>query len=201
MQEEYPCVMAQSVFQTDHVSYAEYTDFGNKGNAQKILVNLENYIAATDIGSHDFQTFIAAFPHEKIQDELHFETLLWQQLQHLHEADDQPWDPQVSKDPESGKFSFSLKGQAFFLIGMHPLSSRKARQSPFPCIAFNFHWQFEKLREMNVYEQVQKRIRDRDKDLQGNINPMLADFGEESEVYQYSGRYVEKSWKCPFHHK
>lgn len=201
MEEEHPCVMAQSVFQTDHVTYKEYNDFGSEENTGQILEDLESYIQSCDIGSNEFQTFIACFPHKQIKDEKEFEKLLWQQLQHLHNDDDHPWDPAVARDPIDGKFSFSLKGQAFFIIGMHPMASRKSRQSPFPCLAFNFHWQFEKLREMNVYEQVRDRIRESDMELQGNINPMLADFGEESEVYQYSGRQVEKDWKCPFHHK
>lgn len=201
LDEEHPCVMAQAVFHNTLATYVEYENFGSKQNVKFILADLEKYIASTDIGSNDFQTFIAAFPNEQIKNEEIFEKLLWQQLQHLHEADNNKWDPKVDKDPKSEKFSFSLKGHAFFIIGMHPKASRKSRRSPFPCIAFNFHWQFEKLREMNVYSQVKARIRERDAQLQGNINPMLADYGEESEVYQYSGRQVEKNWKCPFHHK
>lgn len=199
--DDHPCIMAQSVFKTKHAYYVEYENFGSKQNAQFILADLQKYIASTEIGSKSFQTFIAAFPKEKVKDEETFERLLWQQLQHLHEADDKGWDPAVSKDPSSEKFSFSLGGHAFYIIGMHPNASRKARRSPFPCLAFNFHWQFEKLRKMNVYSQVKSKIRERDVQLQGSINPMLADFGEESEVYQYSGRQVDKKWKCPFHHK
>ena len=74
-----------------------------------------------------------------------------------------------------------------------------ARQSPFPAIVFNLHWQFEKLREMGNYQVVRDRIRQRDEELQGTINPMMEDFGEGSEAKQYSGRKVGKEWKCPFH--
>jgi FPC/CPF motif-containing protein YcgG len=35
--------------------------------------------------------------------------------------------------------------------------------------------------------------------LQGTVNPMLAEFGEQSEARQYSGRDVGEIWKCPFH--
>ena len=52
---------------------------------------------------------------------------------------------------------------------------------------------------MGSYEVVRDRIRERDKALQGEINPMLRDFGVTSEAKQYSGREVDKSWKCPFH--
>ncbi len=129
-----------------------------------------------------------------------FEKVLWQQLQYLHEEDDQPWDEAVSPDPESKNFSFSLGGKAFYIVGLHPNSSRKARQAPYPAIAFNLHWQFEKLREMNTYHTVRDKIRERDIELQGEINPMLEDFGESSEARQYSGRKVGEEWKCPFLH-
>jgi uncharacterized protein len=54
------------------------------------------------------------------------------------------------------------------------------------------------LREMGSYHTVRDKIRDRDTQLQGNINPMLEDFGESSEAKQYSGRKVGEEWKCPF---
>ena len=93
------------------------------------------------------------------------------------------------------------RGKAFYMVGMHPNSSRKSRQAPYPAIAFNLHLQFEKLREKGRYEQVKHRIRDRDIELQGNMNPMLQDFHEGSEARQYSGRKVGEEWKCPFLHK
>jgi len=52
---------------------------------------------------------------------------------------------------------------------------------------------------MGTYQKVRDRIRDRDVALQGSINPMLEDFGNNSEAKQYSGRKVDKEWKCPFH--
>jgi FPC/CPF motif-containing protein YcgG len=92
-----------------------------------------------------------------------------------------------------------LIGKAFYVVGMHPNSSRIARQSPFPTIVFNLHWQFEKLRQMGSYETVRDRIRERDEELQGSMNPMLSDFGKGSEAKQYSGKKVDDNWKCPFH--
>ena len=54
---------------------------------------------------------------------------------------------------------------------------------------------------MGAFNTVRNKIRERDIELQGNINPMLEDFGENSEARQYSGRKVEEEWKCPFHRK
>jgi FPC/CPF motif-containing protein YcgG len=54
-----------------------------------------------------------------------------------------------------------------------------------------------------------KTIRARDVALQGSMNPMLSDFGEQSEARPYSGRAVPQDWipdfpdpqkKCPFAH-
>ncbi|MDT0675420.1 guanitoxin biosynthesis heme-dependent pre-guanitoxin N-hydroxylase GntA [Autumnicola musiva] len=198
IKDNHPCVMAQTVFSMDHVDFHTYESFGSKKAAQEILADLKKYIENYDFESNVFFTFMAAFKGRKNFSEEQFEQLLWKQLQFLHEVDDTPWDPNVSKDPESNKFSFSLGGRAFYIVGLHPKSSRKARQSPFPTIAFNLHWQFEKLREMGTYQTVRNKIRERDTQLQGNINPMLEDFGKNSEARQYSGRKVGEEWKCPF---
>lgn len=197
---DHPCIMAQTVFSMDKVDFHEYDNFGSRETARDILADLKKYIAAYDFESNDFLTFLVGFKGRQDYSEEEFEKVLWQQLQYLHEEDDQPWDEAVSPDPESKNFSFSLGGKAFYIVGLHPNSSRKARQAPYPAIAFNLHWQFEKLREMNTYHTVRDKIRERDIELQGEINPMLEDFGERSEARQYSGRKVGEEWKCPFLH-
>ena len=202
LEEDHPCVMAQTVFSMDKVEFHKYSNLGTPETAQEILRDLKEYIAGYDFESNEFQTFLAAFKDHKEYSEEEFENTLWRQLQYLHEIDDVAWDKEVSPDPENGNFSFSLGGRAFYIVGMHPNSSRKARQSPTPAIAFNLHWQFERLREMGTYETVRDKIRERDIELQGSMNPMLQDFGEKSEARQYSGRKVGEDWKCPFlHHK
>ena len=47
---------------------------------------------------------------------------------------------------------------------------------------------------------MQHAIRERETVLQGNVNPMLSEFGEESEARQYSGREVSDEWAAPFPH-
>lgn len=202
VKDNHPCIMAQTVFKMDMVDYHEYAGFGSKSAIEIILSDLEKYIASYDFSSNDFFTFIASFPNETEEfSEKEFEKLLWRQLQYLHDADDFDWDPEVNSNPEDENFSFSIKGRAFYVVGLHKNSSRKARQTLHPTIVFNLHSQFEKLREMNSYHKVRDRIRKRDIKLQGDMNPMLEDFGEDSEAKQYSGRKVEQDWKCPFQHK
>ncbi len=201
LEREHPCIMAKSVIKMNHHSLHAYGSMHDPAELKKLLADLEAYLQSYDSNSNKFQSFLASFPAESFENEIDFEKNLWQTLQQLHELDDQPWDPAVSSDPESADFSFSLKGTAFYVVGMHPKSSRLARQAPYPTLVFNLHGQFEKLRGMGSYETVRDTIRKNDEALQGSINPVLQDFGEESETRQYSGRHVEAAWKCPFHHK
>ena len=65
-------------------------------------------------------------------------------------------------------------------------------------LVFNLHDQFEQLRAEGRYERIRATILDRDLDLAGSVNPMLARHGETSEAAQYSGRAVGPDWQCPF---
>ncbi len=196
----HPCLMAQTVFKKNQLRVRTYSDFGSMKTARQLLSDLQDYLDNYDPASKDFFTFIATFTTCERYSEKRFEELLWKQLQNIHKLDTEKWDETVSDNPEDKEFSFSILGKAFYIVGLHPDSSRKARQAPMPAIAFNLHEQFEKLREMGVYQKVRDSIRERDEKLQGNINPMLEDFGTgTSEAKQYSGRATGKEWKCPFH--
>jgi FPC/CPF motif-containing protein YcgG len=141
------------------------------------------------------------FPLTPLLTEIAFEKHLWALLQSLHQADRQDfdWDPVVSSDPHSAKFAMSVGGSAFFVVGLHPGSSRLARRAPMAAAAFNPHAQFRLLKAQGLYDRLRKVVRDRDIVLQGEANPMLADHGEASEAAQYSGREVFAGWECPFH--
>ncbi|MBU2929423.1 guanitoxin biosynthesis heme-dependent pre-guanitoxin N-hydroxylase GntA [Winogradskyella psychrotolerans] len=197
--QKHPCVMAKTLFMTNNYHLNVYRSSTKTEDLGDLLKDLEAFIDQYDFDSNSFESFLAVFPSEHYDSELDFENQLWQTLQQLHELDDCEWDASVSDDPEDPTFSFSLKGHAFYIVGLHPNSSRLARQSPYPTIVFNLHTQFEQLRAMGSYKKVKKRIRKRDKKLQGHINPVLKDFGKDSETKQYSGRAVDSRWKCPFH--
>ncbi len=199
IEKNHPCVMANTVFSMNQYEIKTYETLGSKTTASLLLEDIQKYIQNYDFESKSFESLIAVFPEMEIETELEFENLLWRQLQFINEKDDCPWDNNVSDNPEDSNFSFSINGHAFYIVGMHPKSSRMARKAPYPTIVFNLHSQFEKLREMGAYQKVRDKIRERDIALQGNINPVLEDFGESSEAKQYSGRNVGKTWKCPFH--
>ncbi len=132
--------------------------------------------------------------------ETQFEEFFWQRLQAVSNLDAQRYgyDQRVVADPNSPDFSYSLKEEAFFVVGLHPGSSRPARQFKYPTLVFNAHDQFERIREAGRYDSLRQTIRTRDVAYSGSINPMLEDYGQSSEVYQYSGKAYDQAWKCPF---
>jgi uncharacterized protein len=109
-----------------------------------------------------------------------------------------PHDRSVSSDPENSKFAFSFAGSAFFVVGMHPRSSRLARRFSWPAMVFNLRSQFELLRRNHQYDRFVDVVRDHEIELQGSLNLNLDPGHERSEARQYSGRAVEDNWKCPF---
>ncbi|MAP80383.1 MAG: hypothetical protein CL526_04780 [Aequorivita sp.] len=201
LKKDHPCIMANTVFSMDKYSINYYDKLGSIKTAKALLADLTHYVENYNFDNKEFESFIAVFPETEVVSEIEFEKLLWQQLQFLHNLDTVTWDENVSSDPEDSNFSFSLAGKAFYVVGLHPKASRMARRAPYTTLVFNLHSQFEKLREMGVYKNVRDKIRERDKELQGSVNPVLEDFGESSEARQYSGRNVGEAWKCPFHNK
>lgn len=133
-------------------------------------------------------SFILCFEEKPCFEE--FEEKFWHTLKTMNEIDkgSYPHDARVSSDIHSSEFSFSLKSEAFFILALHPQSPRWARRFAHPAIVFNPHQQFEKLRAKGLFSRIRELIRARDTLLQGFVNPMLSDFGERSEIYQYMGK-------------
>jgi FPC/CPF motif-containing protein YcgG len=194
---EYPCLGARSVFRQDRATVEVYDQLGGQEGAQSLLADLHRFASGVDL-DQGFASFIAMFRGPHIRDEKQFEELLWQHLRAVHAADDQPWTPDVSADPQDPHFAFSVAGSAYFVIGLHPRASRHARRSAVPTLVFNLHAQFEQLREAGTFPTLRDRIRARDEALQGQINPMVSDYGQSSEARQYSGREVSPQWRPPF---
>lgn len=198
---DFPCLGAKSVVRLTGYELRVYGAIGNQSNAQTLASDLARF--SKEASDDALSAFVAVFPHSPPESEIDFERRLWRQLQLLHDVDPQydEWAEGVSADPEDAHFSFSVGGRAFFVVGLHPLSSRLARRFCWPAMVFNPHEQFSRLREEGRFEGLQSAIRQRDIALQGTENPNLADFGERSEARQYSGRQTEDDWKCPFHRK
>ena len=195
----YPCVMAKSVVKTGQYLVRPYAALDDEASARQLAADLTAYAAEPE-PDRGVRSFLAVFerPGGPL-DEAEFERLFWATLARVHAADGAPWDPAVASDPADPRFSFSVGGRAFYVVGMHPGASRLARRFPRPLIAFNLHSQFEDLRAAGRYQAVRDTIRARDRALQGSVNPSLQDFGTTSEARQYAGRAVGDGWRCPFH--
>jgi FPC/CPF motif-containing protein YcgG len=192
----FPCVGAKSALNRERVEFQVCDRLGTGDSAELLRARLAGFSARYPDPGLDPVSFVAIF-REQTAGEHDFHRRLWMQLQAIHDLDIQeyPWASDVSDDPGSSDFSFSVASRAFFVVGLHPNSSRLARRAPRPTLVFNFHGQFEALRATGRYKKLQVAIRGRDVSLQGNINPVLAQFGEASEALQYSGR---ANAGCPF---
>ncbi|MDB5385129.1 MAG: hypothetical protein JWM11_775 [Planctomycetaceae bacterium] len=199
---QFPCVGAKSAVMHENYWLGIYPRLGSADSSAGLARDLFTFtqeLANTE--NENFKTFIACFREPLDLNERQFERDFWTQLQKLNLSDAPlfEWDATVSNDPASPHFAFSFAEHAFFVVGLHPHSSREARKFPWPCLVFNSHAQFEHLKSEGRWEKLQAVIRERDQKLQGSINPNLTDFGTTSEARQYSGRLIEANWSPPFH--
>lgn len=201
----FPCVGSKAALARDAIEPHEFGRLGDRANDAPLLDVLARFGARVDAGGEGDTTVrscVALFDGPCDTDERRFEAMLWSQLQRLHDLDvrrGRRWAAGVSRDPDDPRFSLTLAGHPYFVIGLHPGASRIARRFAWPALVFNSHRQFDRLRADGRYAKMQAATRARDMALQGALNPNLADFGSAAETRQYSGRAVGPDWKCPFH--
>lgn len=198
-EECYPCVAARAAIARDHVPCFVAGHMACPNDDHAILQFLYRFIENFRKVKKPLHSAAILFSSPSELSEKEFDGFLWQRLQSLSSIDARKfhYDPRVSADPSSPDFSFSLGGEAFFIIGLHPASSRRARRFTYPALVFNPHVQFEEMRKHNQYEKMKAIVRRRDIGYSGSINPMLHDFGIASEAMQYSGHRHGKEWTCP----
>ena len=200
----YPCVGAKSALARGSIEIHEFDTLGEPDNDGPMLEGLSQFVGMIESNACNediVHSYVAIFCGSTDLTERHFESLLWSQLWRMHKLDVLAGNPpadDVSSDAASPRFSLSMAGHPFFVIGLHPHASRLARRFSHPAMVFNSHRQFEKLKEDGRYGKMQITTRSREIALQGSINPNLADFGDASEARQYSGREVESDWRCPY---
>lgn len=195
----FPCVGAKAALAKNQIQFFLADDITKTNNDAAITKALQLFAAQCDESSL-FVSFAVIFTDTSLMSEVEFEHYLWSHLQSIHEYDAAHflWDEHVNSDPDSPHFSMSIGGKAFYIVGLHPGASRPARQFSNPMLVFNLHSQFELLRHEGNYARIRETILERDLKISGSYNPMLAVHGQSSEARQYSGREVEKNWKCPF---
>ncbi len=196
---EFPCIAAKAALAKQQVRCMVAGNMACPKEDEDILQFLYEFVDEYRASKDFYHTATIIFLGTQINNEEMFDELLWQRLQafEMLDAQNYSYDNRVEADPSSSAFSFSIKEEAFYIIGLHPASSRQARQFKYPALVFNPHAQFEQLRSTTKYEVMKNTVRKRDIALSGSVNPMLQDFGESSEVFQYSGRKYDESWQCP----
>jgi FPC/CPF motif-containing protein YcgG len=196
---EFPCIAAKAAAARQNIRCLIIHDMTDSKEDKNILQFIYDFIDEYRSVNKIYHSAAIIFEGPDMSREECFDGLMWQKLQSLAnlDAEKYPYDKRVNADPSSPHFSFSLKEEAFFIIGLHPGSSRPARRFSYPALVFNPHDQFEKLREEGRYEAMKKVVRNRDLQFSGSVNPMLHDFATSSEALQYSGKVYAENWKCP----
>ena len=196
--DQHPCIGARAAFKANSYRFGIYREIASSDATAGLARDLGSFVAEFPEISSSFSTFIAIFERFDGGGEFTFERKLWDQLQALHDMDAALSDANASKDPASSKFAFTFAGTAFFVVGLHPDSSRLSRRFERPALVFNPRSQFDLLRSRNQYDRFANVVRTNDITLQGSLNPNLDPGNERSEARQYSGRAVEDNWRCPF---
>lgn len=197
----FPCVGAKSALATGMIATLQARDLSSAWddlNIHRRLCTFGEEVKAA--GGKGFRSFAVLFDAPRKLSETEFERAMWIRLQSLRDKD--RWlsyrgDPRVSHDPASPEFAFSIGGEGYFVVGMHPGSSRRSRRTPMPVLVFNPFSQFEQLREDGRYDRMSEVVRRRDEVACGSPNPMLQHHGEDSAAKQFSGRAVDDRWVCP----
>ena len=195
----FPCVAARAALHKDQINFFVADHMACPKDDAAMLQFLYSFIDEFRKAETQFHSACIIFKGpDSISQEM-FDQLLWMRLQALANLDKKNYgyDTRVDKDPESSKFSFSIKEEGCYVVGLSPASSRMARKFLYPALVFNPHVQFEHLRAIHTYDKMKNIVRKRDIEFSGSINPTLEDFGTSSEVRQYSGLPHDKNWKCP----
>jgi uncharacterized protein len=194
----FPCPGARTTFLKGTYRFGVFDQLGTKETAKALGNSLRKFIEERGTWNSYYTAFVSCYIHPIPLTQEEFAHSFWRMLQELHVTDLSEWDPNYSSDPESPDFAFSYGGLSFFVAGMHSGSPRFARRFAWPTLVFNAHEQFEFLRLKGIYEKFRDGVRERDKNLQGFVNPVSTDIGQISEAIQYTGQINSPEWKCPF---
>ncbi|MBC7370079.1 MAG: YqcI/YcgG family protein [Bdellovibrionaceae bacterium] len=200
-QKNYPCVAAIAAMAKNDYQLETYSGFGSGSSCERLAKDLIRFRDEYVRTKSAYLSFFAIFDDAAEMTEEEFESRLWKELSYMSSVEglSHRWDPEFSDNPEDKNFCFSLDRTAFFVVGMHPKSSRKARQFSVPALVFNVYDQFRELQKHGRYDPMVHLNRKRDIAYQGAANPMAELYGDQWEAIQFSGKNNSEEWKCPFH--
>ncbi len=195
----FPCIGAKAAMAKSQAHCMVAGNMACPADDESILNFLYDFTDYYRNAGNLFHSAAIIFEGPEEMSEAIFETLLWQRLQSISNLDAAHfrYDSRVSADTASADFSFSLKEEAFFILGLHPFSSRPSRRFAYPTLVFNPHAQFEEMKETNKYDMMKQVVRKKDLIFSGSVNPMLNDHGNSPETYQYSGKHYDSPLQCP----
>lgn len=198
----YPCIAAIQSLHQGEFKIGTYKNFGTGEFAAQLGEDLKAFKELQKQSGSIYLSFWAVFAAPAFETEESFEQAMWRELSLLsaQEPPNIPWDEHFSSDPTQKNFCFSFGGDAFFIVGLHPKSSRLARRFPYPALVFNLYEQFEELHRQGKYEPMIKTNRQRDLKFQGSVNPTVEQHSDVWEAIQFSGRANPPDWQCPFKH-
>jgi FPC/CPF motif-containing protein YcgG len=196
---DFPCVAAKDALAKHNIKILIAQHIACPADDERILAFMYDFTDAYRRAEKGFHSAAIIFELPENLNEDLFDNFMWQRLRSLRKLDEQNYqhDPRVNSDPTSPGFGFSLKEEAYFIVGLHANNSRPGRQFKYPTLIFNPHAQFEVMKTTARFVKMKAVVRKKDIALAGSVNPMLTDFGEASEVYQYSGKLYDTNWKCP----
>ncbi|KTD64301.1 guanitoxin biosynthesis heme-dependent pre-guanitoxin N-hydroxylase GntA [Legionella spiritensis] len=196
---KFPCIGAKASITKGKYQFVLLDQMATEKSTVLLYQSLKAFAGMRTTIDKRFASFIACFTKKGFLTAEKFEILLWNQLKMLHDIDESDWDREVSSDINNPCFSYSIAGQAYFVIGMCPDHPRECRKFPYPILIFNSHHQFKYLKKIDLFYKIQKAVRLKEMEYNGSINPNLINVGEHSEALQYSGLKAEAGWKCPVH--
>lgn len=198
---DFPCVGAKSALANDNLRIECARSIASNADDARIHDMLVAWAAIDRPDAVAFHSLAVVFAAPRDLDEVGFEQTMWERLSALTSIDrasGYAHNPDYSDDPQDPSFALSFAGRAYFVVGLHPKASRRARRARSPVMVFNLHDQFTQLRKEDRYERMREVILARDAAFDDHPNPMIARHGETSEARQYSGRAVGGDWVCPF---
>lgn len=199
--QDFPCVGAKAACVRDGLVVHEFGQLNSALDDVEIYDAVKRFGETLDVSAPTLSSLVLVFDGPDYGSERLFERDMWTRLQSLHNLDamvGETWPEDVSADPGAENYSYSLAGEPYFIVGLHPAASRRARRFEKPALVFNSHRQFEALRADGRYQKIKSVVRRNELQTEGHLNPMLGDFGTGSEARQYSGRKVSANWQAPF---
>ena len=167
----------------------------SKTAAKQVCNGLYNFISKYDFdGLYNnnlkkcFFSYIAVFPNQKLFEEEEAAESFHNILYNMHLYDKSQgysWSKNVSNNPKSKNFSYSIGSKSFFIRFFHQFGHSKPRQSTTPTLVFNFHELFEALRIKGVYDKIRNKYRKWHIETYGKLPGLLSDFENGLEYPQY----------------